>query len=334
MDKTPKVLIIRLSSFGDILQCLATPQAFKNHFRECEIHWVVRSDFAELLTPHKNIQQVWSFSRKEGLAGWLRLALELKKQNYTHVYDAHSNLRSRLLCFILFSSFTAPKNFIRRSKQRWRRYLLFRWRKNLFPKPFRGQYSYLDPLKKWGIQARSSTTSQLHFSQEVWEQAKKHLGDWKHFTAIAPSAAWPMKRWPLTHWKELIADSSKNFVILGGPGDTFCEELRAVAPDRCLNLAGKLSLIESCAVLLFAEQVISADTGLLHAADLLARPTIALIGPTAFGYPSHKNAQVLESQLPCQPCSKDGRGTCQRAVYQECMVNIQPRQVLEALQDV
>src|SRR5690606_22489281 len=110
----------------------------------------------------------------------------------------------------------------------------------------------------------------------------------------APSAAWEMKRWPVEYWCELIKQLRTSFILLGGPEDRFIAEIASVAPDRTLNLAGRLSLVESSTLVQLADLVISGDTGILHVADLMERPTLALIGPTAFGYPSRRNSIVLE----------------------------------------
>ena len=69
-----------------------------------------------------------------------------------------------------------------------------------------------------------------------------------------------------------------------------------------------LNNLESCYVVSKGEALISADTGLLHVADHLGKKAIALLGPTAFGDPSGEWVTSLKSDLPCQPCSKDGRG--------------------------
>ena len=307
------------------------PAVLKRQFPTAEIHWVIRSDFAELIEHNNHIDQVWPFVKENGLSGWLKMIFQLRGEGFTHVYDAHRNVRSRVLTSIFFlTSFFQPFQFARRSKYRFKRFLLFRLRKNLFAKPFRSQLSFLEPLRKWSDDIAVPLEPQLLFSKDAEESVRKILPS-QPFIAIAPSAAWTMKRWPVGHWIELVRTSSYFFVILGGPDDDFAQTIANVAPERCLNLCGKLRLIESCAVLKFADHVISADTGILHAADALGRPTLALIGPTAFGYPSHANSKVLEASLSCQPCSKDGRGRCSQDVYQKCMVDITPELVMEQL---
>jgi len=73
-----------------------------------------------------------------------------------------------------------------------------------------------------------------------------------------------------------------------------------------------------------SELIISADTGLLHVADVLGVKGISLMGPTAFGFTTSNFIRTLEIDMPCRPCTKDGRGHCTQPIYQACMVNIAP----------
>ena len=144
-----------------------------------------------------------------------------------------------------------------------------------------------------------------------------------------------MKRWPLEHWKTLITIMpNARFIVLGGKEDLFCQELTDIDPVRVLNLAGKLSLIESCKLVQISELVISADTGLLHVADVLGVKGISLMGPTAFGFTISSLIKTLEVDLPCRPCSKDGSGSCSQKTYQLCMVNINPAMVANEAQNL
>ena len=89
-----------------------------------------------------------------------------------------------------------------------------------------------------------------------------------------------------------------HFVVIGGPDDAFCEEIAQTDPQRVVNLAGRTNLSESFYVVFRAEKVVSGDTGFLHAADVFRRSTVALLGPTAFGYPTNNEVVVLVSDLP------------------------------------
>lgn len=144
-----------------------------------------------------------------------------------------------------------------------------------------------------------------------------------------------MKRWPIEHWKTLIGLLPDiNFALLGGPTDDFIKEIEAVAPDRARNWAGRLSLAQNAGLFEKAAAVVANDTGLLHVADQMERPTIALIGPSAFGYPSHSSSSTMEVDLYCKPCSKDGRGKCVNSLYKRCLIEVTPESVANEIRRV
>ena len=323
-----KLLIIRLSSIGDIIQCMPVIDAIKNKYPDSEIHWLARKDMSSFLEMDKRIDKIWGFDRKEGFKGIINIAKELKQEKYDFVYDAHSNIRSNIIKFYLLPFFRKLRNispsYTLRSKERFKRILLFKFGINKFPKPFKGMESYLAPLKKWGLTDFSRHYTNWNFPNEYCKKFSDILNKDKLIT-IVPSANWEMKRWPVKHWKELIRiHPDHRFIILAGPTDSFCEQIASIAPDRVNNLAGKTSLLESCYIVSKSKLVISADTGFMHAADLFNTRCLALIGPTAFGYPTGENVQVIETNLTCKPCTKDGRGKCKQSIWQKCMIDITP----------
>ena len=327
------LLIIRFSSLGDIVQGASVPRAFKQTFPESKVDWLVRSDFQNLLTSHPALDRVISFDRKQGFLGLLRFAWSLGQTPYTHIYDAHSNVRSFFVSAIL--RIRRPQaRFVRRSKERINRWLLFRFRIHRLPTPFRGAESFHRPLSKWGIQPAVPSGQQFFPSGNLSESVKSRLALLQRpVVALAPSAAWEMKRWPISHWKKLIELSPmSSFVLLGGPEDHFLEEIAAAAPERTLNLAGKTGFDESASLLKLVDACVANDTGMLHIADQMEVPAIALIGPTAFGYPSHSTSQIAEITLSCKPCSKDGRGRCINSLYQRCLVELTPEKISKMLQ--
>jgi heptosyltransferase-2 len=333
--KKNKALIIRFSSFGDIIQCSTVVERIAQGLESPEIDWVTRSEFTEVVGLNKSITNVISLNRKQGIIGLLKLAFKLTKNNYSLVYDAHNNLRSNLIKFIFLITFSNAK-WITRPKDRVKRFLLFKLRINKFPVPFKGIDSYQAPLDKiLRNESNSKNLVQYNFNIEIKNKINNIIGEKNSAITIVPSAAWPMKRWPLQYWKDLIVLlGGKKIYILGGKEDTFCEELVQVAPERVINLAGKLSLLESCAMIGQSNIVISADTGLLHVADVLGVKGISLMGPSAFGFTKSELIKTLEIDLPCRPCSKDGSGNCSHDVYQKCMMGILPSSVKSTIEEL
>jgi heptosyltransferase-2 len=321
-----RLLIIRLSSFGDIVQCAEVAHQFKERHPRAEIHWVVRDDFAAFVSQIAPVDKVFQVARSSSFGELFRLRSALQQSPYSHVYDAHNNTRSILLIWLIWP-WLRPNHwprFRRRSKDRIKRLLLFYGRLRLLPQPFLGAVSYLHPVADWGCDQPPAP--------RALRAGDLPPGDWPAgFIALCPSANWELKRWPLEHWQSLIRTWSEDrFVIFGGPQDAFCEDIRRVAPDRVTNTAGALTWVQNASLLSRADLVISGDTGLMHLADYLGRPTLALIGPTAFGYPSRLQSFTLERNLRCKPCSKDGRGRCRNSLRKRCLVELTPSMLTEA----
>lgn len=328
MAEKARFLIIRFSSFGDVTQSLSIPSAIRQAYPEAEIEWITRKDMAPLLRHHPALHRVWEYDRKTGLSGLWALLKTMSAHPYTHIYDAHNNLRSRLVYWRL--GLLRSTRFIRRSQKRWKRFLLFKLHKNTYEMPFSGQRDLLEPLTPWGIAKSLPPPPQIFLDPADEQKAQALLGDWRErpYVALAPSAAYFLKRWPVPHFKQLVEKMPEvSFVLLGGPEDRFIEEIEKVAPTRTLNLAGKASLTVSAALVQKARVLVSNDTGLLHVGEQLGKPTVALMGPAPFGFPSRPSTKIMELDLPCRPCSKHGQGPCVNKVYHQCLVDITPAQV-------
>ncbi|MFI5392028.1 MAG: glycosyltransferase family 9 protein, partial [Bacteriovoracales bacterium] len=241
---------------------MATITPLKKKFPEAKIFWFTKEEFKPLISFHPEINGIFTLNKKTGFLGLIKLAFKIREEKFDLIYDAHANLRSMFLRPIL--GFLSSTKIIKRPKNRFKRLLLFWFRINHFPKPFRGIKSYLAPLNRMGVDQETEIlkiNSLLDFKK--WVPFEK-------FIVLAPSAAWELKRWPIEYWKKLIELlPGENIVILGGPEDKFCQELVNVNPEKSINLAGVLSFSESAQFVSKANLVISGDTGIIHIADLL-----------------------------------------------------------------
>lgn len=332
-----KIFIIRFSSIGDIIQCMSITQGIKKVEPDTELHWITRKDIAPILKTDKDIDRIWEFDRKTGLKGLIKLAYELKRENPDVIYDAHLNLRSFILKLILRPAWKrlfgmGPKCIIRK-KNRFGRFLFFNLGvKNAIEFPFRGMISFQKPLIKNGLYQKADEVKKWHFPPNVIQKVEKLFQEEKlssnQFITIIPSAAWELKRWPVEHWQKLVKLlPGTRIVILAGPDDTFTRQIEKEAPDRVVNFAGRTNLLESFYVVFQSSMVVSADTGFLHAADLFKRKAVALMGPTAYGHPTGETVKILELDLPCRPCTKEGNSECKIKEIKKCLMDITPENV-------
>jgi heptosyltransferase-2 len=154
---------------------------------------------------------------------------------------------------------------------------------------------------------------------------------------IAPGSIWNTKRWPEDYFAalmELISGEERMIFLFGGREDrALCDRLIEKSRSNALNMAGKLSILESCALIHELDLMISNDSAPLHIANAVRTDVFALFGPTVreFGFfPFRENDKIFEVDLPCRPCSKHGGKSCPEKHFR-CMKNIHPSAVAEAV---
>ena len=83
------------------------------------------------------------------------------------------------------------------------------------------------------------------------------------------------------------------------------------------------------ALLSLADAVVSNDSGLMHVAAALARPQVALFGPSdpLRTGPHNAKAHVLRLGIECSPCNKR---ICPLG-HHRCLEDLNPAQVLALL---
>lgn len=330
-----KFLILRFSSLGDIVMTSAMVRCLRNQFPEAQIDMVVREDFLDLIKDNPRINQKKTLSRGEGLSGLLELREWIQAQNYDVIYDAHRSLRTLILMPFLKAKqkFYFQKHYLRRS-------LALTFKLPLLKNFGRFLERYILPLAPLNVKydgkgpelfISDETLSRVALKFPVTQTSQIKVG-------LVPSAQWPGKRWPLNYFRELIEkmilETPYHFILLGGPSDHFCEDLaRNIPSERLTNLQGKCTIEESGAVLKSCDFVIANDTGLMHMADALKKPSILFLGPTSREMgclPFNSKSIVLEKDLWCRPCSKNGQAPCLRK-ERYCLTEITPQIALEAV---
>lgn len=153
---------------------------------------------------------------------------------------------------------------------------------------------------------------------------------------IRPHRAWLEDGW-IYLLQHILAKRQHLPVLIGGPDEIeLCARLNAGLENKCLNVAGRLSLPETAAVLKMCKVVVSGDTGPAHIAVAVGTPVVGLYGPTypqrsgPFGY----RELCLDESAACR-CH--GLKTCQFTGPNssgECMSRIMLPDIIEKLESV
>lgn len=335
-----KILIIRFSSIGDIILASPLIRLLRKKFPHAEIDIIVFKEFEELVSSNPNINHVILFDRKTGLRGFLELSKRIRKRRYDLVIDIHKKLRSFFICLI-----SGAKLKLSYPKYSFLRFLLIKFKINLYSNtPFVAN-NYLKAIERFGVEddgeglefyiAPSKETAILELLRiEGVSKTDVLIG-------IAPGAYWYTKRWPKERFIELsnllIQRKNARIIIFGGKNEIeLSNEIAISLIDKPIVVAGKLSLMETAALLKRCKLLITNDTGVMHISASVKTPVVAIFGPTVkeFGfYPYRVRNRVISKSLPCKPCTTKGTSKCKTGTF-ECMMSISTDEVLDAVEEL
>ena len=341
-----KTLVIRFSSVGDITLSSLFLRAFRTRFPQCDVDYVVKEEYADLIRHDPNITHVLEFPAGGTFADLHRLRRRITAERYDLVVDLHDSLRSRYLCL-------GTTRVLRINKRKLARILLVKFKWNVY-KRTSGAPSvaerYVEAVEKLGV-VNDGKGLDLFLTPEVVEKAQAALRQegitpGTPLIGIAPSARHWNKMWLKERFAEVgatLAHEHQAGVALFGSGEeeeARCNEIAAElhmrAPGRPIaNLAGKLTLLQTAAAMDSCAVVITNDSGLMHLAAARKRKVVAIFGPTVreLGFfPYGTQSVVVEvSGLDCRPCTHIGLPSCPRGHF-KCMRDISAQQVVASAQ--
>ena len=184
---------------------------------------------------------------------------------------------------------------------------------------------------------KSFAKPKLYPTATNFESIKKYKTN--SFVCLAPTSVWFTKQYPKEKWIELCDQLPKELTIylLGAPNDDkACEEIKSSSKNaNIVNLAGKLSFLESAALMKDAAMNYVNDSAPMHIASAMNAKTTAIYCSTvpAFGFgPLAENAKIIETieKLTCRPCGLHGHKACPEGHF-KCAFSIETSELLNRL---
>jgi len=341
-----KILILKPSSLGDVIQALPVLRLLKLHFKDAEIFWWIDSALAPLLEGDPDLAGIVRFERKRWARPqhWpemFRSVRWLRAQKFDLVIDLQCLLRSATFAWLARGKFLVGLDETREGARGF--YDLAVPRKSFHTHAVDW---YLAVLPALGVPVHENfqwLPERPEIAAEVkreWpaENSKLKTQNSK-LILLQPGARWANKRWPAKYFAELVRQLAEQFpearfAILGNAGDQpLGEIISRAAPERCRNLCGETSLPEMIEWVRLCDLMVTNDTGPMHVAAALGKPLVALFGPTEPRRtgPYGQLENVLRIDLPCSPCLKSD---CHFEKPEECLRALSPATVFKKIRAI
>lgn len=331
-----KILVIKLSSLGDIILSTAALRAIWEKFSQLnyKISFLTAEESKDVLLRSPYIDELLVCDLKnndKGLRGLLGVGSVLRKKNFDIVIDLQNSRASHILSYL-----SGCVNCYGYDNKKLSFLLQHRIKDEKPPMdPVTHQFRI---LKMLGIDL-------LNNSLELWPSLEdiKHMDEllnaqWLSEAQkivginISASKRWSTKLWPQQYLMRLCEELGLRdirVVITGTAQDLIYADMlvKSLKAAKIINACGKTSVNELAALIKKCNVFISADSSPLHVASAVGTPFIALFGPTDSRrhLPPGKNCIMINKDLDCSPCYKT------KCRSKRCMTDISPEEVLAAI---
>ena len=282
--KYKNILIIKMSSLGDIIHALPSLYVLRKAYPEAKITWAVHPAFAGILPGKPWLDDIYLVDRKriKKLSYWKQVWHDLHEKHFDLVIDLQMIAKSGLISFLSGGKTRIGYNDAREGSF-------------LFSKPVPEIHKHsdhiieqlLDVMRYLGCPVDKIEFPLRNFDHEMETVSSLLHSHGVHgsYVVLIPGTRGDYKKWPIEYWGELakkLADDQITTVIAGTKGEMdMGKAIKKISPSPyTVNLMGETNLLELAALEKMAALHISCDTGPLHIANAVHTPIIALFGPT------------------------------------------------------
>ena len=306
-----KILIVRLSAMGDVINGLPLAAAVRAQHPEAELDWVIEERWQELLCAAGSppagavslrkplVNDIFTVNtktwRKKLFAtstrrSILHLRRSLRAKRYTTVIDVQGAIRSAVI-----ARFTGCDRIVGFEQPRERQ-ARFLYTKRIEAK---GTHVIEQNISLIAEDVPAYPANMLPHSPaaEAWCDEQLRIMGARRFAVLNPGAGWAAKEWPAENYRDLAKELFKDgisSIINAGPGE---EALAAKISESSDGAARPLtcSIGELIALSRRASLFVGGDTGPMHLANLIGVPVVAIFGPTnpARNGPYHQPFTVI-----------------------------------------
>ncbi len=307
------LLIIRLSSLGDILLTTAFIRSLKEQYPSINIDFLLRQQYEDTLkySPHLRKLYVVRDNYEE-------IAETISQNKYDLIIDLQNNLRSHKL-----SAKNKAKK-LRFKKHDIEKFLLVKFKFNRMKDLPQIPVRYSQTLNGFHLDDKGLEIS-------LPEGIKSKLKKDGNYIALAPGSRHFTKMWPEYYYIYLC-----KMLLVNDFKVVFSEEKVIKKSVKKFQNFCRKQLISAMMTIFYRPSadmkkcmaVVCNDSGLMHAACAAGVPVLTFFGSTVkeFGFTPYNNKNLIleNNSLSCRPCSHIGRSECPKTHF-DCMKEITPQ---------
>ncbi len=319
-----KILVIQTAFIGDVILATSLLEKLHHHYPEAEIDFLVRKGNESLMKNHPYVHETLVWDKKQGkYASLWQLLKTIRSRRYQYVINVQRFATTGFLTALSGAEVTVgfDKNPLS----------LFFTKKIVHRFDGPHEIERNTDLISWFTDSQVFPPQLYPFELTIKPEPP--------YVCLAPSSVWFTKQYPEEKWIDLIRalPTQVRVYLLGGPGDQELVERiqQTAARANVASLAGKLSLLESAALMKGALMNYVNDSGPMHLCSAVNAPTTAIFCSTVptFGFgPLSVRSHIVEIQeaLSCRPCGIHGHKECPEGHF-KCGREIKTEQLLNTL---
>jgi ADP-heptose:LPS heptosyltransferase len=326
-----RVLIIQTAFIGDVILATSLIETIAATFGHTwQIDVLVRKGNEPLLQGNPHVHQVLVWNKKnKKYSNLFNLLVQIRSTKYEAVYNLQRYAASGLLTWL--SQAKLKGGFDKNP-------FSFSFTRKVTHKIGDGSHEIdrnfqLIAPDVLGFHEKS-LKPKLYPSESDFDRVNELIKERSTYLVFAPASVWFTKQLPFEKWVELgrkMKVENRPVFFIGAPSDVdFIDDIiSTIGNDSGLfvNVAGKLSLLESAVLIKKAKRTFVNDSAPLHLASAMDAPVTAFFCSTipAFGFgPLSADHQLIEvtEKLSCRPCGVHGFKTCPQGHF-KCGIDIQ-----------
>lgn len=345
-----RLLLIRLSSLGDLILVLPAFSALRKAYPGAKISWLVRADLAPVIEGTPGLDEVipvklLSLTDKyrsprglaKGMALWFKALAKVVREKGFRAYevavDFQGLFKSAVFAFLLGKERYGFRNAGELSS------LFFNRRGLLRDKGRHAVENYLSVAKSLGAKGE-----EVGFPLFIPEASRRRMAEFLRSRGIdpgdfivfmAPTARWETKFWSQEGFA-LVADHlceryQAKVILSGLPQErSYLEGVAERMAHRALVAAGVTGIKDFFALLELSRLYVGVDSGAMHVARALGVPAVVVFGPSNPRWigPYGQQKGVVRAKVPCSPCNR------KRCKDMACMKRVTPEMVIEEVERV